>query len=289
VKRIGPLLGLTLSALSVQGCAAAMIPVAAAGVIGKRQVEGGRKRVAAAEAEAATAALPDRATAATPELQMAEPDAETLTAFDRLDQSRLSNAYLPFARYAAGAARKRQRGEPVSAAVLVDRVSLVNPATVPCEDKPMMAIIDLDLAPDTPAEMDIERQEGFASILQALRESGMRIAWLAEADEPQLRPYLDLLQHGEVPVMSPDDLQLFGHGAGYRKQERRWQLARDHCVIAIAGDRKSDFDELYDYLRDPSYAIRLEAFTNRGWFLLPHPVTAVDSELLTQSSEQKVE
>jgi hypothetical protein len=50
---------------------------------------------------------------------------------------------------------------------------------------------------------------------------------------------------------------------------------------------------LYDYLRDQSYAIRLEMFIGKGWFELPHPVAAIDSERLkidretTISPEQK--
>ena len=152
----------------------------------------------------------------------------------------------------------------------------------------MVVLIDLDVAPGTPAEMDIERQNGFAELLETLRETGIRIAWLAETNDTQLKPILDLLREGEAPVLRDTDLMLVGLPGSYRKQERRWALAQSHCVVAIAGDRKGDFDELYDYLRDQSYAIRLEAFTGRGWFELPHPVAAIDSERLEISPETKV-
>jgi hypothetical protein len=104
-----------------------------------------------------------------------------------------------------------------------------------------------------------------------------------------LKPILDLLREGDEPVMRAADIMLIGLPGNYRKQERRWQLAGNHCVVAIAGDRKSDFDELYDYLRDQSYAIRLEAFIGKGWFELPHPVAAIDSERLQISPEQKAD
>ena len=45
-------------------------------------------------------------------------------------------------------------------------------------------------------------------------------------------------------------------------------------VPAIAGDRKADFDEVFDYLRNPDgpVAIALEQFIGAGWFLAPPPI-----------------
>jgi hypothetical protein len=56
-------------------------------------------------------------------------------------------------------------------------------------------------------------------------------------------------------------------------------------VLAIAGDRRADFDILFDYLRDPDYAIRLEAWMDRGWFLLPYPASVADAELSPEAKE----
>jgi hypothetical protein len=301
--RAWPKIGLLVcAALALQGCVALVLPVAAVGVIGKKEVDKARARAAAAEASFTPAdateisaqvfvgdapALP--VNSARPDTKTEGDAPGTMSALDRLALSKISNAYLPFARYALGEAAKRGRGEPVRTAVLVERVSLTQPQTIACDAKPMAAIIDLDVAPGTPAEMDIERQTGFADALEVMRESGIRIVWLAEADEQRLKPILDLLREGDAPVMRDADMMLVGLPGQYRKQERRWQLAQSHCVVAIAGDRKGDFDELYDYLRDQSYAIRLEAFTGRGWFELPHPVAAIDSERLQISPEQKVD
>jgi hypothetical protein len=298
-----PALGLLVgAALTLQGCVAVLLPIAAVGVIGKKEVDKARARTRAAEAgfdpslidktlpqvfvgeapaEAIATALP------VPTQEVEAPGA--MSALDRLSRSNISNTYLPFARHALGEAAKRNTGGAARSAVLVERVSLSQPQTISCDAKPMAVLIDLDIAPGTPAEMDIERQNGFAELLETLRESGIRIAWLAETDERQLKPILDLLREGEEPVLRDADLMLVGLPGSYRKQERRWALAASHCVVAIAGDRKSDFDELYDYLRDQSYAIRLELFTGRGWFELPHPIAAIDSERLEISPEQKAE
>ncbi len=298
MRNFGPLAGLALATFTLQGCAAALIPVAAAGVIGKKQIDRGRERARAAEAsledktaesivtpvDSAANNVPDVVELPSLETDTAAPEElpaeQTQTTLDRLNTSGITNAYLPFARYAIQAAIKRNSGASIASAVLVDKVSLSNPATISCEGKPLLAILDLDIAPGTPAELEVEKQSGFATILDAVRDSGIRIAWLADASETELQPVLDLLKSDDDPVMDGDDLQLFGHSSGYRKQERRWQLARDHCVVAIAGDQRADFDELYQYLKDQDYAIRLEAYIGRRWFELPHPVAAIDSERL---------
>jgi hypothetical protein len=296
--RTGPILGLALAALALQGCVALVLPVAAAGVIGKKEVDKARARARAAEAsyDANSAVVPQVFVGNAPPEPVAEAlptpqAAETpgmMSALDRLALSDISNAYMPFARHAIGEAGKRGRGEAVRSAILVESVSLSTPQTIDCGTKPMTAIIDLDVAPGTPAEMVVERQNGFSALLETMRESGIRIAWLAETDEERLKPILDLLREGEEPVIRGADLMLVGLPGKLRKQERRWQLARDYCVVAVAGDRRGDFDELYDYLRDQAYAIRLELFMGKGWFELPHPVAAIDSERLEIPTEEKV-
>jgi hypothetical protein len=291
---------LSLSALTLQGCVALALPAVAAGVIGKGEVDRARARAKAAEktfdpksAEPQVFvgnAPPELLAPPVVEAFPTPPEAETpgtMSALDRLALSDINNAYMPFARHALGEAAKRSRGEVARGAVLVESVSLSTPQTVDCGNKPMAAIIDLDVAPGTPAEMVVQRQNGFAALLETLRESDIRIAWISETDESSLQPILQLLRDGDDPVIRDTDLLLVGLPPKMRKQERRWQLARDYCVVAVAGDRRGDFDELYDYLRDQAYAIRLELFMGKGWFELPHPVAAIDSERLEISPEQK--
>ena len=49
-----------------------------------------------------------------------------------------------------------------------------------------------------------------------------------------------------------------------RKQTLRAGGQLDVCVVAIAGDRRGDFDELFDYLRDPDGRAGLEAMIGRA-------------------------
>ena len=59
---------------------------------------------------------------------------------------------------------------------------------------------------------------------------------------------------------------------GETKQSRRAALAQTRCVIALAGDERSDFDDLYNFVRDLNDARSLEMMLGNGWFLIPNPV-----------------
>ena len=52
-----------------------------------------------------------------------------------------------------------------------------------------------------------------------------------------------------------------------RKQTRRDALAKTHCIVAILGDERADFDELYLYLKDREAVVPSDAIIGRGWFL----------------------
>ena len=74
--------------------------------------------------------------------------------------------------------------------------------------------------------------------------------------------------------LDPDgkDNLLLMRNADDRKQERRRELAGTHCIVAIAGDTRADFDELYAYLKDRDAAQPLEELVGAGWFLTPLPI-----------------
>ena len=63
-------------------------------------------------------------------------------------------------------------------------------------------------------------------------------------------------------------------GDGDRKQTLREQAAQTACLIAIAGDERRDFDELFGYLRDPAMATHFDSLLGAGWFLVPNPLAA---------------
>ena len=63
-------------------------------------------------------------------------------------------------------------------------------------------------------------------------------------------------------------------GDGDRKQTLREQAAQTACLVAIAGDERRDFDELFGYLRDPTMATNFDSLLGAGWFLVPNPLAA---------------
>ena len=62
-----------------------------------------------------------------------------------------------------------------------------------------------------------------------------------------------------------------------RKQSRRDEAAKRVCPIALVGDERADFDELYLYLKQPEAALALDAMIGRGWFLASPFVPAAET------------
>lgn len=257
-----------LMPMVLSGCVAALVPIAAGGVIAKTQLDG-RKRTKAAEASL----TPERATEQALPISVPIPQEPSLNAADRLLFSAVRHPYLGFTLYALGRREQRTLGMPVRSAVLVRNISLADPKTIDCGTKPMAVIIDLDEG--NRAQNEASKAGELAILLETLREADIQIAWLSADTAAAAQRRIDALQSGDTPALKNNDLVLTAQKRGPRKQERRWELAKTYCVIAIAGDKKSDFDELYDYLRKPDLAIRLDAFIDRGWFELPAPARAL--------------
>ena len=203
-------------------------------------------------------------------------------ALSRLAALNSNHPYLPMARHVLEQAERRAAGQSVRGAVLVEKVSLIEPRAIECGNKPLALLIDLDPAP---GDTIIEGQPaGFGALLQVLRDAGIAIGWISQRTPALLESDISALRSGPVPAFRDDDIQLPA-ASHHAKQDRRIGLAASHCVLAIAGDRRADFDILFDYLRDPDYAIRLEAWMDRGWFLLPYPASVADAELSPEVKE----
>lgn len=270
MKPLGTIMALAVCCLALQACVAAAIPLAAAGMVGKTRIDAA-KRAGDAERDAATA-LPEPAPAPLVTVgQVSDlPPAKPHDPNARPPASEDAHPYVRFAEYALEQKAARDAGQPVRSAVLVKDVSLTSPETIACGDKPMAVMIDVDRAPGSP---DIDHvRPGLAALLDSLRVAQIRIAWAGEGNATALEESLKASKADIESYIGADDMFIGTSANGLRKQEQRWALARDYCVVALAGDRRSDFDELYDYLRNPDYAIGLERFVNRGWFDAPSPL-----------------
>ncbi len=186
---------------------------------------------------------------------------------------RVGTGFPAFARYALAAAQP-QPGQPFRSA-LIDPGSLTSkPMRSECGKQPPAVAIDLDPG-KVPFDLDNPPAPapGLAEQLAALRAAGITILWQASlAADTSERLYAILAATGLDPDRT-DRLLLF-RKEGERKQARRQAAARDWCILALAGDSKADFEEAFDYLRDPSGIIAqtLTANLDDGWFLTPQPV-----------------
>lgn len=160
---------------------------------------------------------------------------------------------------------------PMRSAMLRDPSSL-QPLREDCGTKPPMVLVDLD-----PEGSAFDPQTGstaspaLVEVLAVLRSRNVSVAWIAnvpasEAGAVRARLAQTGLDKGgnDLLLLTTTDLP--------SKQTLRRSLDDTACIVAIAGDAKSDFDELYDYLNAPDAAFALNEMFGEGWFLTPLPI-----------------
>jgi hypothetical protein len=181
--------------------------------------------------------------------------------------------YAAFARYAQTLVRSGVAGKGRS--VLVDQDTIAGaPQLEPCNGEPPAVAVDLD--PGTrPFDLsDPPRPApGLAAQLAEIRSAGLTVLWSASVPAEQGAKLYTILQ---ASGLDPDrtDRLLLPRSPDESKQARRAFAAQDWCIIAIAGDRRGDFDEAFDYLRDPDGPVAMALAPNfgAGWFIAPPPI-----------------
>lgn len=153
-------------------------------------------------------------------------------------------------------------------AILADPTALSGERK-PCPGGPAAVLVDLDppgglLAPEPALSGDA----GLAAGLARLRRAGVEIAWISGQSAAHAGALREALAKAKLDPDGNDTLLLMRY-PGDRKQTRREDLAARTCLVAIAGDERGDFDELYDYLVNPEAALGLELLIGDGWFLVP--------------------
>lgn len=155
--------------------------------------------------------------------------------------------------------------------LLLDPVTL-DPALQQCGNLPPAVLIDLDpanglmplVAPNRPnAEL--------AGYLDLLRQRGVTVYWISGHGPSAARQIRMRLTESGLDPAGGDPL-IVTRFAGESKQERRYALGETQCLLAIMGDHRADFDELYDFVLDPVMASPLEEHVDHGWFLAPPPL-----------------
>lgn len=274
---------LALGALPLlQGCALVAIPALAMGAMatkGREEIREEREKRFAARlsSDAESVAGDDGSAELTSNSARAEPAASPgLAALTAMGGP---SRYAPLTGFALSQMQRRAAGEALTSAVLVNNVDIRNPAYVPCGDKPPAVLIDLDdktLGPDpaladTSGATPLSAEPGLAIELARLRAAGVAVLWLSDHPFDADQAIYARLQAAGLDPAGRDPVYARMVQAD-RKHDRRLEVASRYCVLAVAGDTRTDAEESYDYLLRPELAAPLEPMWGAGWFIMPLPL-----------------
>lgn len=277
-------LGLLPCAAALSGCVAAAIPLVAGGALARSATDGEPGPRVTVDASASASARPDARIAAqsadfAPSKKVQAASQAPASAGFRATFSS-SPAIDEFIRYSESRARAFAiGGEPVPSAVLREP-ALLDGKRLSCEadkDRPASVLIDLDPGEAMFGESSPLPLASAAQNLAGLRSQGVTIAWISANSAAHADIIRQALAQFGLDPAGTDPLLLMRYPAD-RKQTRRTEFGEKSCIIAIVGDERRDFDELYDYLTNPDAALALEPLFNQGWFLIGNVVPFGDND-----------
>lgn len=225
-------------------------------------------KVAAARAELERLAV--GGTSQTQPLVEAEKGTAAITPQDTASET---SSFAEFVLYASGQDAFEMRLqdpvlEPRISAVLRDPAAL-DGERAQCAGTTPSVLIDIDPAGSAySSEQRLTTRPEIIDGLAQLRAAEIDIAWISSASAAYAGDLRVALTSSGLDPEARDALLLMRY-PGDRKQTRRNDLAAASCLIAIAGDERADFDELFGYLVNPEAALGLELLIGDGWFLVP--------------------
>ena len=273
--RLRAALAASVLALALGGCVAAAIPVLAGGAVLARDKDGSKDRpasdLAAPQFEGpgpAPAPTPAPTLDASPVRDMVEMREGAVLA---APGAMFDDRWQAFLAHASEAAASDPIDDPRTSAILAAPGSLA-PNMTDCAILPPAVLIDLDPAEEALDMASITPDRALAQGLAALRMQNVEVFWISGESAAVAGTLRARLRETGLDPAARDGLLLMRR-AEDRKQLRRKELSQTHCVVAIAGDQRSDFDELFAYLKDPEAATELDVLLGDGWFLVPQAAT----------------
>lgn len=167
---------------------------------------------------------------------------------------------------------------PRESALLAEPGAL-RPQRMDCGNRPPAVILDLDpgkesFDPLAPAASNPRLAEALAE----LRARDVTVFWTSHLGDGFADSLRSVLAQTGLDPQGQDRLLLL-RSLDQRKHTRRTEIAQTHCVVAMLGDERADFDELFHYLRQPEAALQLDAMLGNGWFLAdPLPSASMQVE-----------
>lgn len=293
-----PLIALALAATQLGSCvaAAALVPLAAGGTVAGKTVAG-RKAEGRAETSGTQAApkvivgtvgkdsvatgpaqsppMTERPSDAPLPSASAEVSAATaILPPSAAPEQAVGDGYAALTAFVLAAAQNARPGMPRTSALLDQRSLASLPVMADCNDQRGAVLIDLDIGADAfNLDDPPSPAPGLAERLRTIRGTGTAVVWIASLPASEARRLGTVLKATGLDPLGIDPVMLLGPRET-RRQQILERAGDDWCVMAIAGDRKADFDEVFDYLRNPDgpVALALEQHIGAGWFLVPPPI-----------------
>ena len=255
-------------------CVAVAVPLIAAGAIARQQLRTREEIIA--ELPAANAAQ----LAAVPDLRGTSVRLTNLTELPPPSGPLPAGSpWQDFARFSLERAQALATGQDGGSALLTREAALnFRSETRPCAAREAAVVIDLDpgtalFAPGAPRQAAPD----VAAAAAQLRDSGIIVLWVSQASANEVAGIADAIKSSGLDPTGRDPILLV-RNSEERKQVLREEANNTVCVVAMAGDRLSDFDELFDYLRDQRLVTTYNSELGAGWFLVPELFEPVPSD-----------
>lgn len=199
-----------------------------------------------------------------------------------------------------------QVGHDERSVVLAPGATLDRPDYLPCGDKPLAVVFDIDETallnlgyeandartgqPYDPARWDrwektgadaVAATPGMLEARAVANASHVTFVFNSNRSAANAAATAQALDKAGIgPAVHGDTLWLQGdEGGGSGKDARRAAIARKYCVIALVGDQLGDFSDLFNPAGATPVARRalaggkaIKTNWGHGWFILPNPV-----------------
>ncbi|MEL1251576.1 HAD family acid phosphatase [Aurantiacibacter gilvus] len=183
---------------------------------------------------------------------------------------------------------------PEFSVIVTPEATLDAPSYVPCGDKPLAVVFDVDETvtlntglgynqftggnSSLAAEHPVRAAPGAVEAIRRLEQAGITAIYNTNrtVDMAELVAGFLVSIGLDRPVMGENYFLNGMDELGGNKDGRRWTIAEDWCVVAMAGDQLGDFAQILNTV-EPVPARRAAAMTGpyagnwgNGWFLLPN-------------------
>ena len=280
IRPFGSILLCAAANLTLSGCAALAVPVGTGLLLGTRiERENARDAApaqepqASAQAESPAAAIPADAPGKDAELVVTQLGALPAPSTSDLPDAAPST-YAALQEAALAIAQRNPFSEEKRFSALLAAPGSLEPEREQCTFAQTAVLIDLDPAGgEAPLGDTVSAPADLAATLATLRAQEVAVLWLTRHTADRAGAVRRTLRTSGLDPDGQDDLYLVRY-EDETKATRRADAAADYCIIAIMGDEKRDFDELFAFLKDPDAAFALDTLLGEAWFLAPAPLAA---------------